>query len=179
MTNKRWFLLCVLSLLAVSTLYRAYCATSAAKPAPAAALSRSPTLPVATAVGAPAHPAVIAVAAAPIPPAVEPADLAPPDVAEILHHAAVDPHTTPPELLQFAADLAPRMATALGDEPTAQQLFSSLEACALPGARPTARTARALCLSDAALLSENHATLRQRYAQLEARIEPDIVKLAQ
>lgn len=179
MTNKRWFLLCVLGLLVASTLYRAYGAepmerlaalqTRHAAPAPPHPPARHP---VATSLrAAPAE-------AAAAPPAAAPAPVAPPDLAEVVAQAAQDPHTTPPALVQFAADLAPGMAAALHTEANAQTFFSTLEDCALATRRPAPRTARALCLSNAAILSQTHPALQPRYAALASRLDPDIVRLA-
>lgn len=106
----------------------------------------------------------------------EAAPVRPPEKEAVLTEVKQDPHTTPPSLIAFAANLGKRMTGALKSEATATQLFDELERCL--SASTTLPSAQAMCLHDAQRLGARFSSLSERYRIFQAKASPEVQNLA-
>ncbi len=98
-----------------------------------------------------------------------------PSIAHVRDEVAKDPHSTPASLLSFAADLAPKMEAGMKDEKSAQHFIEELKDCALGNG---AESARALCLSDAQMLSKKFPSLQPQFENILDHADPRVSRLA-
>jgi|GEM_PF-5002616 len=73
-----------------------------------------------------------------------------PTLEKIRAETAENPHATPPSLIQFARDLAPRMAEALStqDPRGVRRMVFALKACALSDSKNALPQVQAMCISN-------------------------------
>jgi hypothetical protein len=87
-------------------------------------------------------------------------EVSPPTLAKVAEEVRQDPHSTPPSLLRFASDLGAQMNEAIQSESSAKAFFSQLEECIRgQGGQATAKSAQAICLSDAKRLGSRYESL--------------------
>lgn len=101
-----------------------------------------------------------------------------PTLSDIHKDAEDDPHTTPQALLGFAGNIGVRMEEAAKQEVKATLLFEELADCALEDSDITPVSARALCLSNAKILSEKYPdALSDKFKAVQKNVSPDVLKL--
>jgi hypothetical protein len=100
-----------------------------------------------------------------------------PNLKDVRKEIARDPHTTPPSLVTFAADLGGKMDEALTSETKASYFFGQLERCALSGKGST-RSVQALCLSDAQRVQDKYKSLKNDYDHLQSQAPAEVVKMS-
>lgn len=100
-----------------------------------------------------------------------------PSISQIRAEAEKDPHTTPPSILAFATSLAPRMQLALESENNARAFLDELRTCIFSPSSSTALTIRAICLSNAKVLSEKFQSLEHEVTSILDKADPNVLKL--
>lgn len=101
-----------------------------------------------------------------------------PSLKDVAAQVKLNPHALAPGLMNFAASLGQRMETALGSEDEASRFFPELQSCALARGEQSSRSAQALCLENARVLSERYSSLGGDYEALKREADPAIVRLA-
>jgi hypothetical protein len=98
-----------------------------------------------------------------------------PSVNQLRTEVAANPHETPPSVLSFAAELAPRMAAALHSSEKAHHLWNELEKCTSQISSPT--VIRSICLSNINILAD-HYSWQEKYQDLLGKVNPEVKRLS-
>lgn len=104
-----------------------------------------------------------------------PSVLAAPSVDQVRQEVAENPHHTPRSIIAYAAELGPKMERALESEEVALAFFEELKTCCLNSTLPV--VIQAICLSNAQVLMEAHATLEGPFVSLKGQARAEAVKL--
>ena len=89
--------------------------------------------------------------------------------------AKENPHETPPDILAFAAHLAPKIERALLNETDGQLVFQELTECLESREHPL--IIRGICMSNAQLLAKKHDILTPKLKHLLHVADPELLRL--
>jgi predicted phage tail protein len=100
-----------------------------------------------------------------------------PEDSDVKKEVERDPHSTPKSLSNFAKIMGQLMERSIQNEEDASMLIGELKRCALD--ESIALSARALCVTNAERVAENHSQLKSQMTELRADISPEVNELLQ
>ena len=101
-----------------------------------------------------------------------------PSVESMRSEVEANPHRTPPSLLAFAAQLAPRFDEALKSPVAAEKFFGELKDCVQALPSTNTRSVRALCLMNVRRIGEKLPAFHARVNEFLEKADPEIVRLS-
>jgi hypothetical protein len=106
-----------------------------------------------------------------------------PTIEKVREEVAANPHATPPSLIQFARDLAPRMEEALQsrDPRVVKKMVFALKACALSSSEQALPQAQAVCAANWRRIAEARKDdlpeIGEEYRSSTSRFGGEVVRL--
>lgn len=98
-----------------------------------------------------------------------------PDKDQVKTESSRNPNSTPESLVRFASAMGPLMEKAYQNDQAADILIKELHNCATD--RTVARSARALCVSNAQKIARTHPYMKDKADQIRASADPAIMDM--
>lgn len=98
-----------------------------------------------------------------------------PDKEDVKEETRNNPHRTPESLVKFATAMGPLMEKAYINDQSADILIKELHNCATDAT--VAKSARALCVSNAQKIAKTHPDMKDKADQIRASVDPGVTDI--
>lgn len=98
-----------------------------------------------------------------------------PDKEDVKEETSRNPHRTPESLVKFATAMGPLMEKAYVNDQSADILIRELHNCATDSS--VAKSARALCVSNAQKIAKTHPDMKDKADQIRASVDPGVTDI--